>query len=43
MRLTIYDQIIKCPLNLFFSLLQAGPTVVDRDDRESKILHILES
>ena len=41
MRLAIDDQIIECPLDLFFSLLQAGPTVVDRDDREGKVLHIL--
>src|SRR5258705_13573673 len=43
MRLTVGDQIVDGLLDLFLGLLQTRPTVVHRDYRESKVLHILES
>src|SRR5689334_8730506 len=43
MRLSVGDQVVECLLDLFLSLLKTGPAVVDCDDREGKVLHILQA
>ena len=42
MRLSVGDKVVEGLLYLFLSLLKTRPTVVDGDDRESEVLHILE-